>query len=203
MPIIDTLNNLIASGDQVIKIQAVLSGSLNYVFNNYTEETSFVSVVKRAMEEGFTEPDPKIDLSGVDVARKILILAREAGMSIELDEIENNSFLPQACLDTTDNESFFSSLEAHQSNFEELLEAANKEQSKLKYIAQLENGKASVGLQHIPEGHDFYNLEGSDNIILFYTRRYSKQPLIVKGAGAGADVTASGIFADIIRIGKQ
>ena len=203
LPIIDTLNNLIASGDQVIKIQAVLSGSLNFVFNNYTEETSFVSVVKRAMEEGFTEPDPKIDLSGVDVARKILILAREAGLSIELDDIENNSFLPQACLETTDNERFFSSLEAHQSHFEELLKEANKKQSKLKYIAQLENGNASVGLQHIPEGHDFYHLEGSDNIILFYTSRYSKQPLIVKGAGAGADVTASGIFADIIRIGKQ
>ena len=203
LPIIDTLNNLIASGDQVVKIQAVLSGSLNFVFNNYTKDTSFVSVVQQAMEEGYTEPDPKIDLSGVDVARKILILARESGMAIELKDIENNSFLPQACLDTPDNSSFFKSLETHQSHFEGLLNAAQKDNSNLKYVAQLENGKASVGLQHIPKGHDFYNLEGSDNIILFYTNRYSQQPLIVKGAGAGAAVTASGIFADIIRIGKQ
>lgn len=203
LPVIDTLNNLIASGDQVVKIEAVLSGSLNFVFNNYTPDNTFVSVVKQAKEEGYTEPDPKIDLSGIDVARKILILARESGLSIELEDIVNNSFLPEECLKTKDNESFFASLEANQNHFEELLQAAEKNDSKLKYVAQLEKGKASVGLQQIPQGHDFYNLEGSDNIILFYTNRYSQQPLIVKGAGAGADVTASGIFADIIRIGKQ
>ena len=203
LPIIDTLNNLIASGDQVVKIQAVLSGSLNFVFNNYTSDNTFVSVVQQAKEEGYTEPDPKIDLSGVDVARKILILARESGLRIELEDIVNNSFLPEECLKTKDNESFFASLEANQNHFEELLQAAEKNDSKLKYVAQLEKGKASVGLQQISRGHDFYNLEGSDNIILFYTNRYNKQPLIVKGAGAGADVTASGIFADIIRIGKQ
>ena len=203
LPVIDTLNNLIASGDQVVKIQAVLSGSLNFVFNNYTSDNTFVSVVQQAKEEGYTEPDPKIDLSGVDVARKILILARESGLRIELEDIVNNSFLPEECLKTKDNESFFASLEANQNHFEELLQAAEKNDSKLKYVAQLEKGKASVGLQQIPQGHDFYNLEGSDNIILFYTNRYSQQPLIVKGAGAGADVTASGIFADIIRIGKQ
>lgn len=203
LPVIDTLNNLIASGDQVVKIEAVLSGSLNFVFNNYTPDNTFVSVVKQAKEEGYTEPDPKIDLSGIDVARKILILARESGLRIELEDIVNNSFLPEECLKTKDNESFFASLEANQNHFEELLQAAEKNDSKLKYVAQLEKGKASVGLQQIPQGHDFYNLEGSDNIILFYTNRYSQQPLIVKGAGAGADVTASGIFADIIRIGKQ
>ena len=203
LPVIDTLNNLIASGDQVVKIQAVLSGSLNFIFNNYTLDNTFVSVVQQAKEEGYTEPDPKIDLSGIDVARKILILARESGLRIELEDIVNNSFLPEECLKTKDNESFFASLEANQNHFEELLQAAEKNDSKLKYVAQLEKGKASVGLQQIPQGHDFYNLEGSDNIILFYTNRYSQQPLIVKGAGAGADVTASGIFADIIRIGKQ
>lgn len=203
LPIIDTLNNLIASGDQIIKIQAVLSGSLNFVFNNFKAGASFHDVVLEAQQQGYTEPDPKIDLSGIDVARKILILARESGMSIELDEIENESFLPQECLDTKDNKSFFESLIQYSGHFEKMLENAEKKDAKMKYVAQLENGKAKVGIQLVKEGHDFYNLEGSDNIILFYTNRYKEQPLIVKGAGAGADVTASGIFADIIRIGKQ
>ena len=203
LPIIDTLNNLIASGDQIIKIQAVLSGSLNFVFNNFKKGNSFHDVVLEAQQEGYTEPDPKIDLSGIDVARKILILARESGMKIELMEIENESFLPQDCLDTQDNKSFFKSLVKHSGHFEKMLENAEKKGAKMKYIAQLEDGKAKVGIQLVKEGHDFYNLEGSDNIILFYTNRYKEQPLIVKGAGAGADVTASGIFADIIRIGRQ
>ena len=203
LPIIDTLNNLIASGDQVLKIQAVLSGSLNFIFNNFKEGTNFRDVVIEAQTEGYTEPDPKIDLSGIDVARKILILARESGLKIELDDIENVPFLPHECLETPDNETFFESLTKHKEHFESLLTQARSKNSRLKYVAQLENGKAKVGLQEIPEGHDFYNLEGSDNIILFYTNRYLDQPLIVKGAGAGAEVTASGIFADIIRIGKR
>ena len=203
LPIIDTLNNLIASGDQVLKIQAVLSGSLNFIFNNFKEGTNFRDVVIEAQTEGYTEPDPKIDLSGIDVARKILILARESGLKIELDDIENVPFLPHECLETPDNETFFESLTKHKKHFESLLTQARSKNSRLKYVAQLENGKAKVGLQEIPEGHDFYNLEGSDNIILFYTNRYLDQPLIVKGAGAGAEVTASGIFADIIRIGKR
>ena len=203
LPIIDTLNHLIASGDRVRNIQAVLSGSLNFVFNSFSDNTTFREVVESAMKEGYTEPDPKIDLSGIDVARKILILARESGNVLELSDIENKSFLPKACLDTKTNEDFLNSLDAHQAHFAALYEAANKENARLKYVATFENGKASVGLQQIPEGHDFYNLEGSDNIVLFYTDRYAQQPLIVKGAGAGAAVTASGIFADIIRIGKS
>ena len=203
LPIIDTLNNLIASGDQIIKIQAVLSGSLNFVFNNFKRGVSFHDVVLEAQQQGFTEPDPKIDLSGIDVARKILILARESGMEIELEEIENEAFLPRECLDTKDNKSFFESLSKHSEHFEKMLENAERQGAKMKYVAQLENRKAKVGIQLVKEGHDFYNLEGSDNIILFYTNRYKEQPLIVKGAGAGAEVTASGIFADIIRIGKQ
>jgi len=203
LPIIDTLNNLIASGDQVRKIQAVLSGSLNFVFNNYNKGVTFFDIVKQAQEQGYTEPDPKIDLSGVDVARKILILARESGNILELSDIENNAFLPQKSLDTNNVPDFLESIKANESHFNTILEEADAKDCRLKYVAQYENGKASVGLQHIPSDHPFYNLEGSDNIVLFFTERYPEQPLIVKGAGAGADVTASGVFADIIRIGKQ
>ncbi|MGB5664560.1 bifunctional aspartate kinase/homoserine dehydrogenase I [Eudoraea sp.] len=202
LPIIDTLKHLIASGDKINKIQAVLSGSLNFVFNNFNDKTTFHDIVKRAQEEGYTEPDPKIDLSGIDVMRKILILARESGYVLNIEDIKNKSFLPEESLAATNNEDFYASLTAHEKSFQNLFKKAVSSESKLKYVAEFENGKASVGLELIPKGHDFYNLEGSDNIVLFYTERYPNQPLIIKGAGAGADVTASGIFADIIRIGN-
>ena len=202
LPIIDTLKHLIASGDKVNKIQAVLSGSLNFIFNNFNENSSFHDVVKEAGVQGFTEPDPKIDLSGVDVARKILILIRESGYEMEIGDINNTSFLPEACLNTRTVDDFFVSLTENAVHFNELYQQAVAKDSRLKYVAQFENGKASVGLQFIPKGHDFYNLEGKDNIVLFYTDRYADQPLIIKGAGAGAAVTASGIFADVIRVGN-
>ena len=202
LPIIDTLKNLIASGDRIFKIQAVLSGSLNFIFNHFNESTSFHDVVKQARAEGYTEPDPKIDLSGVDVARKILILARESGYKLNLDDIENQSFLPQESRDATTNEAFYLSLKKYESNFQEIFKAAKNQNCRIKYVADFDRGKATVGLQQIPVDHPFYNLEGSDNIVLFYTDRYSEQPLIIKGAGAGAEVTASGIFADVIRIGN-
>ncbi|NNF20037.1 MAG: bifunctional aspartate kinase/homoserine dehydrogenase I, partial [Flavobacteriaceae bacterium] len=202
LPIIDTLKHLIASGDRVHKIQAVLSGSLNFVWNNFNADTTFYEVVKQAQEEGYTEPDPKIDLSGIDVMRKILILARESGYQLDINSIENKSFLPEESLKTTDNVAFFDTLKSNEASFQELFRDAADENCKLKYVAEFADGKASVGLHKIPPGHDFYNLEGSDNIVLFFTERYPQQPLIIKGAGAGAAVTASGIFADIIRIGN-
>ena len=202
LPIIDTLKHLIASGDQVMKIQAILSGSLNFVFNNFNDAHSFHDVVKQAQEEGYTEPDPTIDLSGMDVMRKILILARESGHELDISDIGNEAFLPRESLEAESNEVFFESLKKNEDRFQQMYQGAVEADSKLKYVAQFEDGKAKVGLQKIPRGHDFYHLEGSDNIVLFYTRRYPDRPLIIKGAGAGADVTASGIFADIIRIGN-
>lgn len=202
LPIIDTLKHLIVSGDKVHKIQAVLSGSLNFIFNNFDEKNSFHDVVKEADVQGFTEPDPKIDLSGVDVARKILILIRESGYQMEIGDIENQCFLPQECMETTNNEDFFKSLTKHSAHFEQLLAEAQAKDSRIKFVAQFDNGKASVGLQFIAKDHPFYNLEGKDNIVLFFTDRYVDQPLLIKGAGAGAAVTASGIFADVIRIGN-
>ena len=202
LPIIDTLKHLIASGDKIKKINAVLSGSLNFIFNNFDENSSFEEVVKEAGVQGFTEPDPKIDLSGVDVARKILILIRESGYQMDIEEIENNCFLPKECMKTTNNADFFKSLNNHASHFENILAEAKSKDSRIKFVASFDQGKASVGLQFIPKESPFYNLEGKDNIVEFYTDRYVDQPLIIKGAGAGAAVTASGIFADVIRIGN-
>ena len=203
LPIIDTLKNLINSGDRVQKIQAVLSGSLNYVFNNFDENASFHDVVTAAQKEGYTEPDPTIDLSGVDVARKILILARESGYQLELDAISNNSFLPADSLKTNNNKDFYASLTKNEVHFQNIYKEAKNKNCRLKYVAEFIDGKANVGLQHIAPEHPFYNLEGSDNIVLFFTNRYPENPLIIKGAGAGADVTASGIFADVIRTGNK
>jgi len=203
LPIIDTLKNLVASGDRIHKIQAVLSGSLNFIFNNFNEDTSFYNVVKQAQTEGYTEPDPKIDLSGVDVKRKLVILIRESGYAMEIDDIENRSFLPQECIDTNSVDAFFESLKTYTGHFNDLYKKATDEGSRLKFVASFENEKANVGLQFIPKEHPFYNLEGKDNIVLFYTDRYADQPLLIKGAGAGAAVTASGIFADVIRIGNK
>jgi len=201
LPVIGTLNDLRTSGDKVNKIQAVLSGTLNFVFNEYDGKRPFAEVVKQAQDEGYTEPDPRLDLGGTDVMRKIMILAREAGEKIEMNDITNNAFLPASCFDGS-VEDFYKELASQEAHFKALYEEAVAKNCKLKFVAQYENGKASVGLQHIAGDSDFYHLYGKDNIVLFYTLRYPQQPLVVKGAGAGADVTASGVFADILRAAK-
>jgi bifunctional aspartokinase / homoserine dehydrogenase 1 len=198
LPIIGTLNDLIGSGDRIHKIQAVLSGTLNFVFNHYDGQKSFASVVRQAQDEGYTEPDPRLDLSGKDVMRKIMILAREAGATMEMEDIENHSFLPETCMHGS-VEDFYAAMEKEEAHFKAIFEKAAAAGCKLKFVASLDNGKASVGLQHIDPAHDFYHLYGKDNIVLFYTDRYANQPMVVKGAGAGADVTASGVFADMMR----
>jgi aspartokinase/homoserine dehydrogenase 1 len=199
LPIIGTLNDLLRGGDKINTIQAVLSGTLNFVFNNYDGKKSFATIVKQAQDEGYTEPDPRLDLSGKDVMRKIMILAREAGHVIEMEDIDNNSFMPPACMVGT-VEDFYKSMEEHEAHFKQLFIDAGD--NKLKFVASFKEGKASVGLQHINSQHDLYHLYGKDNIVLFYTDRYVEQPLVIKGAGAGADVTASGVFGDIIKASR-
>lgn len=198
LPIIGTLNDLLKSGDEIIKIEAVLSGTLNYVFNNYDGTATFADIVRRASKEGYTEPDPRLDLSGVDVMRKILILARESGKQLELEDVKNTSFMPEDCMKGS-IENFYKQMEKHEDHFLKLYQSASKKGKKLKYVARLEKGKASTGLSEVGTESDFYHLYGKDNVVLFYTKRYNAQPLVIKGAGAGADVTASGVFADILR----
>jgi aspartokinase/homoserine dehydrogenase 1 len=201
LPIIGTLNDLTSSGDELVKIEAVLSGTLNFVFNEYNGAESFATVVKKAQDEGYTEPDPRLDLSGKDVVKKIVILAREAGYHVEKEEIINNSFLPESCMAGSIDD-FYKELTKYESHFNTLLKEAQKANCKLKFVAQFQNGKGSVGLKHISPEEDLYHLYGKDNVVLFYTKRYGAQPLVVKGAGAGADVTASGVFADILRAAR-
>jgi aspartokinase/homoserine dehydrogenase 1 len=201
LPVIGTLNDMVRSGDKITEIQAVLSGTLNFVFNNYNGQKSFASVVRQAQDEGYTEPDPRLDLSGKDVMRKIMILAREAGEQIEMEDISNESFMPESCM-TGSVENFYKEMEKHEAHFRKLYEKAAANGNKLKFVASYKDGKAAVGLKEIDPQHDFYHLYGKDNVVLFYTDRYKEQPMVVKGAGAGAEVTASGVFADIIRASK-
>ncbi len=200
LPIISTLSDLLKSGDRIFKIQAVLSGTLNFLFNTYNGSQKFSDVVKLAKAEGYTEPDPRLDLSGVDVMRKILILARESGYKLELDDIKNRGFVPEDCMNTKTIEDFYDKLDENDHVFQELVEEAKSAGKRIKYVASFENRKAETGLESFGPDHPFYELDGKDNIVLFYTKRYSEQPLVVKGAGAGAAVTASGIFADVMRI---
>lgn len=201
LPIINTLQGLITSGDKINKIEAVLSGTLAYIFNNFKVGDRFVDVVKEAKEKGYTEPDPRDDLSGQDVARKILILSREAGLKLEPEDVKIINLLNDACLNAPSVDAFFEELEKDNDRFEKLLQDAQANDEVLRFIATLDSdNKASIGLKTVGRSHPFFNLAGSENIISFTTERYKYNPLVVKGPGAGAEVTASGVFADIMSI---
>ena len=202
LPVISTLQDLMLSGDKVLRIEAVLSGSMNYIFSELEKGTPFSEVVKIAKEKGYTEPDPRDDLSGMDVGRKILILGREAEQDLHFDDISIQSMVPKDCVDIENVGEFLEKLKTHDEEFSRLLEKAKAKGEKLRFMATLEKGKAKVGLNSLDSTHPFYTLKGSDNMILFTTERYHDYPMIIRGPGAGADVTAAGVFADVIRIGN-
>lgn len=203
LPIIRTLKDLMTSGDRIIKIEAILSGTISYIFNNFRGNTSFYEVVKKAHELGYTEPDPREDLSGKDFMRKMIILARDAGYQIEEKDVELGAILPESCFKAPSIDDFYEELKKSDSYFNELKEKAENENKVLRYIGKLEDGKASVNLEFVDASHPFYNLTGSDNIISFTTERYKFNPLVIKGPGAGAEVTAAGVFADLINVGAN
>jgi aspartokinase/homoserine dehydrogenase 1 len=199
LPVINTLTDLQVSGDKVRKIEAILSGTLSYIFNNFTGKTRFSTVVAEAREKGYTEPDPRNDLNGMDVGRKILILARELGFPMEMKDVHVESLLTSRLENASSIPDFLTKLESEDGAFEMKKKQAEKAGGRLRYIATFEKGKASVGLRVVDEKHPFYLLSGSDNIIAFTTDRYKDTPLVIKGPGAGAGVTAAGVFADILR----
>ena len=199
LPIISTINDLINSGDKILKIEAVLSGTLNFIFNVLSSDIPLSEAVRLAKEKGYSEPDPRIDLCGKDVIRKLVILAREAGYAIEQSEVEANLFIPQELFDGT-LENFWTKLPQLDAEFEEKRKKLVAEKMHWRFIAKYENGKGSVALCKVNERHPFYHLEGSNNIILLTTERYKEYPMLIQGYGAGASVTAAGVFADIMRI---
>jgi bifunctional aspartokinase / homoserine dehydrogenase 1 len=201
LPIITTLNDLIHSGDRILKIEGILSGTLSFIFNHFCsplQEGAFSDIVKEAKRLGLTEPDPREDLSGADVRRKLLILARETGLPLETNDIKVENILPHACLAVRTVEEFFTALEKHDSDFEQLRQQAENEGKVLRFVAKLEGTHASISLQAYDQSHPFYFLSGSDNMVVFTTERYRERPLVVRGPGAGAEVTAAGVFAEVI-----
>jgi len=201
LPIVRVLKDLMLSGDRILKIEAILSGTISYIFNNFVGDASFYDVVKKAQELGYTEPDPRDDLGGVDFMRKMLILARDAGHVIESSDVDLGAILPESCLQATTVDDFYAELLKADAYFNDLKTKAAAEGKVIRYIGKLENGKVEISLQFVDENHPFYALSGSDNIISFTTERYKERPLVVKGPGAGAEVTAGGVFADLVNVG--
>ena len=199
LPIINTINDLIHSGDKILKIEAVLSGTLNYIFNKISADIPFSEAIHMAKEAGYAEPDPRIDLSGKDVIRKLVILAREAGYPVEQADVKRNLFIPEKYFEGS-LEDFWKNIKDTDAGFEEKRQLLEAEGKRFRFVAKMENGACEVGLQAVDSHHPFYELEGSNNIIMISTERYHEYPMIIKGYGAGADVTAAGVFADIISI---
>ncbi|MBN2665041.1 MAG: bifunctional aspartate kinase/homoserine dehydrogenase I, partial [Bacteroidales bacterium] len=199
LPIIKTINDLVVSGDKILKIEAVLSGTLNFIFNTIGPDMPLSRTIRMAKEKGISEPDPRIDLSGVDVVRKILILAREAGYSLDMKDVTVKNFLPEECF-ADDLASFYEKVKKFDDEFERQRQELVEQNRKWRFFASMESGKAEVGLITVDSTHPTFNLEGSNNIVLLTTERYRELPMVIKGYGAGADVTAAGVFADIMRV---
>jgi aspartokinase/homoserine dehydrogenase 1 len=199
LPIIKTISDLVLSGDKILKIEAVLSGTMNFIFNELSPEVPLSSAIRKAREIGYSEPDPRVDLSGTDVVRKIMILAREAGYSIEKEDVVIKKFLPDECF-KGDINNFFEKVKEYDPEFEQKRKELAKKNLKWRFFATIELGKARVELLTIDSNHPSFNLEGSNNIILLTTNRYNELPMVIKGYGAGADVTAAGLFADLMRV---
>ena len=199
LPIIGTINDLCNSGDKILKIEAILSGTLNFIFNEIAADVPFSETVRRAKEQRYSEPDPRIDLSGTDVIRKLVILTREAGYKVEQADVEKHLFVPDSYFEGSIDD-FWAKLPELDADFEarrKVLEADNK---RWRFVATMENGKTNVALKEVPYGHPFYGLEGSNNIVLLTTERYKEYPMLIQGYGAGAAVTAAGVFANIMSI---
>lgn len=199
LPIINTMNDLINSGDHILKLEAVLSGTLNFIFNTISADIPFSKAIQMAKESGYSEPDPRIDLCGKDVIRKLVILAREAGYRVEQSDVKRNLFIPESFFEGT-LEDFWRQVQTLDSHFEQQRQQLEAEGKHFRFVARMENGACEVGLQAVDSHHPFFDLEGSNNIIMISTERYHEYPMIIKGYGAGADVTAAGVFADIISI---
>lgn len=202
LPIISTLQDLVTSGDKILKIEGILSGTLSYIFNTYDGSKPFSQILKEAQEKGFTEPDPRDDLNGMDVARKLLILVRESGYKLELEDIKVENLIPEKARGKFSIDKFFKILKQFDKDFEYRRSLAEKNEKVLRYIARYENGKAEVSLQAVSKEHPFYSLSANDNILSFKTVYYYDRPIVIQGPGAGAEVTSGGILADIIRIGN-
>lgn len=199
LPIINTMNSLTNSGDKIVKLEAVLSGTLNFIFNTLSEDIPFSKAIRMAVEAQFAEPDPRIDLSGLDVTRKLVILSREAGANVNQSDVKKNLFIPQKYFDGS-LEEFWKTIPEMDTSFEARRQELAKEGKRLRFVASYDNGNCEVGLREVEQGHPFYDLEGSNNIIMITTERYNEYPMVIKGYGAGAGVTAAGVFSDIISI---